>query len=79
MSAQWQKKWRRKTEKEKNQIVMVVVIGIVAAYGFGIFQHTYTQNIDTIKMYKRQKNRLEAKKAKSVPKIVTESRMPNAA
>ncbi len=68
MSAQWQKKWRRKSEKEKNQIVMVVVMAVVAAYALLVFQFTYEDNKKTINGYNRQKDRLEKKKAKAPPK-----------
>ena len=68
MSAQWQKKWRRKSEKEKNQIAVVVVMMIVAAYALLVFQFTYSENNDVLKMYNRQKDRLEKKRAKAPPK-----------
>ena len=68
MSAQWQKKWRRKSEKEKNQIVMVLVMVVVAAYALLVFQFTYEDNKKTINAYNRQKDRLEKRKAKAPPK-----------
>ena len=68
MSAQWQKKWRRKSEREKNQITIVVVMMVVAAYALGVFQFTYSKNNEVLKLYNRQKDRLEKKKAKAPPK-----------
>lgn len=68
MSAQWQKKWRRKSEKEKNQVALIVVMAVVAAYAVGVFQFTYTKNNDVVKMYNRQQDRLAKRKAKAPPK-----------
>lgn len=68
MSAQWQKKWRRKSEKEKNQIVVVAVMVVAATYAFGVFQFSYTKHNDVVKLFNRQKDRLTKKKAKAPPK-----------
>ena len=77
MSAAWKKKWRRKPEKEKNQIVMVVVVGIIAAYAAGIYQFTFEDHKKTINMYNRQQDRLKKKKAVSAPKVINTGPLKN--
>ena len=69
MSAQWQKKWRRKSEKQKNQIVLVVVLMVVGAYALAVFQFSFAEHKKTINLYNRQMDRLTKKKEKAPAKV----------
>lgn len=62
MTPQWKKKWRRKSDKDKNMFFIVGTIAIVIAYGVGIFQFSYDDKLKVSKLLKRKENRMSKQK-----------------